>query len=208
MRKLFLVAACFMMAPAYATDNKELSDTAVSMIQTKEGCKVENPYPNPKETVSWTGACTDGMAAGFGVLQWYYDGIPTSGYVGEFQAGKRHGVGQHTQVDGFVMTAVWKDNHPHGFVEWISTRGVWQGNAYVGHYQDGLKHGRGTYYIYSRNFGVHDILRDLIGESWSVKALQYLPNYVIVDVIFEEGELVAVCEVGSTTNCRKKINPH
>lgn len=47
-------------------------------ITTDKGCRLNNPSPQPHETVSWTGACRNGYADGFGTLTWFQDGKPSS----------------------------------------------------------------------------------------------------------------------------------
>jgi hypothetical protein len=59
----------------------------------KSGCKAWNPHPQAKETISWTGACKNGLAQGTGVLQWLKDGVPYERDEGEWRDGKQEGRG-------------------------------------------------------------------------------------------------------------------
>ena len=45
--------------------------TAGWTLDSKTGCAVWNPVPLPNESVTWLGACRDGVADGPGVEQWY-----------------------------------------------------------------------------------------------------------------------------------------
>src|SRR5215475_6638516 len=37
------------------------------------GCRVWNDHPRPKETITWSGRCENGLAQGNGVVQWFED---------------------------------------------------------------------------------------------------------------------------------------
>ena len=76
------------------------------------GCKVFNPAPESGESVSWSGACTDGYASGSGVLQWYSNGQATDLYNGEINNGKRHGTGTFRWKDGSSYEGGWA-NHKY-----------------------------------------------------------------------------------------------
>lgn len=68
MRKVVLFGGMLMLAGA--AHAKELPEGFNELIRANEGCHLNNPFPKPKETVSWTGGCVDGLAEGFGVLRW------------------------------------------------------------------------------------------------------------------------------------------
>ena len=55
------------------------------------GCFVWNPYPQPNESITWSGRCPMGLATGSGVLQWIEDGKPDYRVEGEFREGKTNG---------------------------------------------------------------------------------------------------------------------
>ena len=96
----------------------------VNWITDSNGCRIWNPNPKENETVSWSGACRNG------VVQWFRDnqqiaryegelrggiqngsGVLTRGdhrYSGEFRDGKAHGVG-HFTGQGQDFTGIWKD---------------------------------------------------------------------------------------------------
>ncbi len=53
-------------------------------------CQVYNPYPEPGESVTWSGECVDGRAEGEGELVWRSSDGGTKTYVGRMRAGKFH----------------------------------------------------------------------------------------------------------------------
>lgn len=80
------------------------------------GCRVWNPNPKPKETITWSGVCpNDGQLTGKGVLQWYEDGKATDRQEGEYSDGKEHTsanmtpitVGEHRYDEKFVGCFAW-----------------------------------------------------------------------------------------------------
>lgn len=99
-------------------------------ITDSNGCRLWNQNPVENETVSWTGACRNGVGEGYGVIQWFHDnreiaryegelwggiqngrGVLIRGdlrYSGEFRDGKAHGVGHFTS-QGQSFTGIWKD---------------------------------------------------------------------------------------------------
>ena len=50
------------------------ADTACWLeIQNKPGCSIYNHSPKPNQTVTWGDSCSDGLANGFGEVQWTHD---------------------------------------------------------------------------------------------------------------------------------------
>ncbi len=86
------------------------------IADTKTGCKVWNPRPAPGETVTWAGACKDGLAEGKGALEWRQGGNSHERDEGEWRAGRQMGEGAQT----------------------------WPQGQYKGQFADGLPHGRGV----------------------------------------------------------------
>ena len=100
------------------------------LADSSSGCRIWNPAPVKNETVSWSGACREGLAEGHGVVQWFQDnqqiaryegelrkGIRTGSgavtigglrYKGQFRDGKAHGVGQ-VEFEGHNFTGIWND---------------------------------------------------------------------------------------------------
>ena len=112
-------------------------------LENNPSCVVWNAYPNPSETVTWSGACVDGKAQGRGAQVWRYleDGEwKEDKYTGEMKDGKQHGRGVLVEANGDRYEGDWRDGKPHG-------RGdmVWaNGDRYEGEYRNGKPHGRGV----------------------------------------------------------------
>jgi hypothetical protein len=108
------------------------------------GCRVWNRFPQARETVSWTGACTDGATAGEGVLTWRSVRLgreQVETYAGRRQGGREHGRGVYTGVEGSRYEGEWRFGIKHGRGRYTSP----EGHVYVGEYREGLRHGHGVY---------------------------------------------------------------
>ena len=103
-------------------------------------CTTPNPFPQPRETVTWSGACRDGQIDGPGKLTWrflqrskwaeqYTEGTLVDGlfngpgktvspgeyvYVGGYKDHKHHGVGTLIRETGWKYEGLWQDSRPHG----------------------------------------------------------------------------------------------
>jgi hypothetical protein len=106
-------------------------------------CRVwnPNPAPNPRTTISWSGACANGVAQGQGILQWSTDGVPGQRFEGAFRDGKENGRGVLSFTDGSRYEGEYSDGTFNG-------RGVYayaDGGRYEGEYRDGRAEGHGVY---------------------------------------------------------------
>ena len=107
----------------------------------KTGCKLWNPNPAPGESVSWSGACREGHADGYGVEQWFKDGNPGNRIEGEFVSGRSKGRVRVTYPNGAVYVGeLDADGNQYGQGTLTSANG----NKYVGEFHDGKLHGQGT----------------------------------------------------------------
>src|SRR5437879_6102232 len=84
------------------------------IADSRTGCRVWNPKPQPNETITWSGACVDGLASGHGVIEWFVDGVSTYRYEGEQREGKANGRGILTSTAGARYDGMWQDGKPHG----------------------------------------------------------------------------------------------
>ena len=84
------------------------------MADSRTGCKLWNPQPQPGETVRWSGACEGGFAVGPGVTEWYEDGEVTEIVEGDRVAGHLQGKGVQTTADGARFEGSWKDDRRNG----------------------------------------------------------------------------------------------
>jgi hypothetical protein len=127
------------------------------------GCKIWNMAPQPNETVTWTGSCSDGMAQGTGVLQWFEsgrlgdrfegsirDGKPTghgvvasadgTRYDGDFGDGTMNGHGELTLPNGDHYDGEWRNGRPNGVGRFVSAiNGTYDGVWRDGCFKDGKK---------------------------------------------------------------------
>lgn len=135
-RLLFRLAMLAALLPSQAALSEEMA-----WITDQQGCRIANPHPQPGETVSWSGACKDGLADGQGILQWFEDGAATARYEGELRAGWADGKGTLTTPDGVRYTGDWKSSREdgEGRMEWPN--GTW----YEGQWREGKPHGYGQY---------------------------------------------------------------
>jgi hypothetical protein len=123
---------------------REHPETAPRWVETETGCRVWNRYPQPRETVTWTGPCLDGMTSGTGRLTWtsvFRGERRLETYDGERREGRENGEGLYVGHDGSRYRGGWRDGLKDGEGIYVSP----EGHVYVGEYRDGLRHGRGTY---------------------------------------------------------------
>jgi len=107
----------------------------------RTGCKIWNLVPQVDETMTWTGACKDGVAAGTGVLQWFEGGRLGDRYEGELVDGKQSGHGVIVSVDGRRYDGNFRDGtmSGHGVYSYPS------GERYDGEWRDGKPNGLGRF---------------------------------------------------------------
>jgi len=70
------------------------------IADARTGCKVWDANPQPDESISWSGACRNGLAQGRGVLQWFQSGKPAALARGRWRGGKMNGHGVLTLTNG------------------------------------------------------------------------------------------------------------
>lgn len=80
------------------------------IADSRTGCKIWDPAPEPHESIHWSGGCKDGFADGNGTLQWFENGRPGDRYVGEYRHGKRNGHGVVTYSNGTRVEGDWSDD--------------------------------------------------------------------------------------------------
>ncbi|MDP1841015.1 MAG: hypothetical protein Q8N31_17775 [Reyranella sp.] len=132
-----LIAASLPTTPTFA--QAPSPDSWIEDART--GCRIRNPAPQPRESVTWSGACLSGIAEGTGILQWFDDDRPTDRYEGELRDGWENGRGIATStVIADRYDGDWRDGWRHG-------RGVYDftnGDRYEGDWFEGLRTGQGT----------------------------------------------------------------
>jgi hypothetical protein len=130
------------------TESLSLAQTAPPgwIADARTGCHVWNDVPRPKETVTWSGGCSNRFAEGKGVLQWFVDGKPGQRYEGEYRYGRLNGrgvlhYGATTEHVSIRYEGEFRDGQESG-------RGVetWaDGRRYEGEYRAGSPHGSGVF---------------------------------------------------------------
>ncbi len=108
------------------------------ITDTKVGCRVWNPHPQPDESIHWSGACANGLAQGRGAAQWYRSNLPFEVDEGEWQAGRQAGYGSQVWPSGRYEGEL-VDGEPHGHGVMIL-----QGIRYEGDFRNGKPNGTGT----------------------------------------------------------------
>jgi hypothetical protein len=105
------------------------------------GCRLWNACPQREETVTWSGACPNGVADGRGIKQWFRGGKPNDRFEGTLRDGKENGRGVFTRANGARYDGEWRDGQHNG-------RGVFtwaNGNRYEGEFRNGKFDGRGVF---------------------------------------------------------------
>lgn len=109
-------------------------------IADKNGCKIANPSPKPKESVTWSGGCKEGYAEGQGVMQWYDDKTRGAMYEGTLVRGALSGQGKLTLPDGVTYDGGWLDGKQSG----TGTLTAIDGGTYRGGWKNGQPDGPGV----------------------------------------------------------------
>ncbi len=113
--------------------------TETYITSTDSHCKVHNPYPQPNETVTWSGQCVNGFANGKGTVQWYQNGKKTDVFVGNFYNGKMHGKGKVVYANGGFYEGDYFNGNLHGKGKMTWENGI----TYQGDWKNGKTHGKG-----------------------------------------------------------------
>ena len=106
MFKLHSIAVLLLVASASAWSqtvdgSPDLSGNDPHWIQDLGSqCWAANPNPQGNETISWSGACENGLLSGPGVLTWRQDGRITARDEGTFKDGRLTGKGRISMADG------------------------------------------------------------------------------------------------------------
>ena len=110
--KPVLVALALLLPTTALAQNAPPSLPPGWITTSNQSCKVWNPEPQPKETVTWSGGCKDGLAVGQGKLEWFVDGKPDAIFEGVYNTGKRNGPGVIIMPDGRRQQGMWIDDKP------------------------------------------------------------------------------------------------
>jgi len=138
MRIVVLFAAAVLLMPAAGMAQIQISTWATD---SRTGCKIWNMVPQPNETITWSGACQNGIAQGVGVLQWFEAGRPGDRYEGAMRDGKQTGHGVIVSAEGQRYDGNFSDGA-------MSGHGVYtyrNGDHYDGEWRNGTPNGLGRF---------------------------------------------------------------
>ena len=109
LRALIAIAAIQLVAlqAAAQTNDRAPPDWITAANQP---CKIWNPAPEPNESVTWSGQCTDGFASGQGILRWTVNGKLDAVFEGSYAMGKRNGHGVLMTADGNRIEGEWRND--------------------------------------------------------------------------------------------------
>jgi hypothetical protein len=107
-----IAAAAVLLVSFAAAAQTDAPATPDWITATNKPCKIWNPEPQAKESVTWSGGCKDGLASGKGILRWTENGKRDVEFNGEYAGGKRNGPGVITLPDGKRMVGDWADDEP------------------------------------------------------------------------------------------------
>lgn len=97
------------------------------------GCHVWNSHPESGVTFNWSGNCSNNVADGPGMMQWYVNGSPSGRFVGEYDNGRMSGRGVFEYRNGDRYDGEFRDDKPNGYGT-LSRAG---GPRYSGLFRDG-----------------------------------------------------------------------
>ncbi len=80
----------------------------------RNGCATSNPFPNPNESIRWSGGCANGKLDGRGTLIWLRDGVETERNDGNFRDGEMDGSAVTRYPDGNVVYGQYREGQRHG----------------------------------------------------------------------------------------------
>ncbi|MFN0041235.1 MAG: hypothetical protein ACKVP2_17105 [Burkholderiales bacterium] len=132
-RLLLTLSMCFAI-PAWAQEE-------TVWIADKNGCKVANPFPQPEETITWSGKCKNGFADGEGVLEWFVKGKSADRFEGMLEQGWAEGRGTLTRAEGSRYSGQWVRSMEEGEGRLDAP----DGSSYEGRWKQGKPHGSGRY---------------------------------------------------------------
>jgi hypothetical protein len=136
-RLIVLAVAIAAAIPSFA----QTSTTPGYVVDANTGCKLYHWDPRPGVTMTWTGPCVQGVAAGSGTLRYFWQGEPSNGtYTGQLRGGQRSGRGTMVFLNGNRYDGEWADDKLNGHGTFVFANG----NRYEGQFRDARPNGYGT----------------------------------------------------------------
>lgn len=107
-------------------------ETGRWLLDTERGCRMWDWHPEPRDTATWTGACSNGFKVGRGIVQWFEHGLPIDRFEGTYIAGRRDGLGRYEWNDHDRFYGRYANDQPNGF----GTASI-AGEAFTGEWKNG-----------------------------------------------------------------------
>ena len=103
-------------------------------------CRVWNQHPQPNELILWFGVCKNGLAEGYGAVEWFVDGKSYEVDQGDWHDGKMHGPGVMTFANGNRYEGDFREGKENG--HGVLTKA--DGDRYEGDFREGKATGHGV----------------------------------------------------------------
>ena len=90
-------------------------ETGSWLLDTETGCRMWDWHPDLRDTATWTGACSNELKEGRGVVQWFEHGLPIDRFQGTYVVGRRDGLGRYEWNDHDRFYGRYANDLPNGF---------------------------------------------------------------------------------------------
>ena len=101
---------CAVMASHASAQEIPSADSPYWIADEATGCLAANPSPVPNESITWSGACVNGLIEGEGVLTWYEGESLLGRDEGNFSAGRLSGQGKIESAEGWSYEGAFPGN--------------------------------------------------------------------------------------------------
>ena len=109
------------------------------------GCHVWNSRPESGVTFNWSGNCSNNVADGPGMMQWYVNGSPSGRFVGEYDNGEPREAGATRGEKTFADGSRYEGDFHRGKMSGWGVFTTKAGDRYEGEFADDRPNGFGTY---------------------------------------------------------------
>ena len=118
----------------------QLNSPKAEWIQDPQnGCRILNRNPEKDESIKYTGVCRNGLANGYGKIEWYKKDKPNGVTIGHWLGGLPEGHVVHVGDD-----VSFEGQYAHGRMNGSGTTTLKDGSIYKGEFKDGLRSGYGV----------------------------------------------------------------
>ncbi len=160
----------------------------VNYIEDQNGCKTVNPFPQKKETITWSGGCVNGLSNGEGTLQWFLKGKKEGYYTGNITNGKPEGEGTYQYPDSSFTMGEFKNGDLTKGKILIFEDSFWL--LYEGEFSNDKLQGQGQVKFYKTlsDYRKENHIYTVIGSNWQKGYLNY-GTIISSDSTVYEGQL-------------------